>query len=63
MRLSYTVALLRLMELARGSGADFTYGPTSLDAIDSQGLVISGPDVSGVELALAEIPGLYRSDD
>lgn len=61
-RLAYAVALLALMEHARQSGEDFEYGPLDLSAAEDQGLVISGHDVSGAELALAGIPGLYRSD-
>jgi len=62
MRLAYSVALLRLMEYARSGREEFKFGPVDLDALEDQGLVVSGPDLSGVLTILADIPGLYLSD-
>lgn len=61
MRLAYSVALLRLMEYARESQAQFEFGPMSLEALAEQGLMVSG-DVTGVQERLADIPGLFLSE-
>jgi hypothetical protein len=61
MRLSYSVALLHLLEYARESREEFEYGPMSLAALDNQGLTICGPKLDGVQKVLADIPGLYLS--
>lgn len=63
MSLAYSVALLYLLEYARESGDDFEYGPMSLEALQDQGLVVSGSRLEGVQRVLAEIPGLYLSDE
>jgi hypothetical protein len=57
------VALLLLMEHARESKDKFDFGPMDLDALENQGLVISGPDLAGAQKILADIPGLYLSDE
>ena len=61
MRLSYSVALMLLMEHARGTGEEFEYGPLSLDALEEQGLRVTGTRLEGVQKVLADIPGLYLS--
>lgn len=61
--LAYSVALLFLLEHARASADDFSYGPVDLDALDAQGLVVSGPRLDSVAKVLAGIPGLYRSEE
>lgn len=63
MELAYVVALLLLMEYARASDDRFTYEPMCLEALRDQGLLVSGPRLDGVRKVLAEIPGLYLSDD
>lgn len=63
MRLAYSVALLLLMERARESKDVFEFGPMDLDALENQGLVVSGLDLAGVQEILAGIPGLYLSDE
>jgi hypothetical protein len=63
MQLAYAVALLHLLEYARESRAVFEYGPMSLAALEDQGLTISGPRLAGAQKVLAEIPGLYLSDE
>ena len=63
MRLSYSAALLRLLEYARESREDFEYGPMRLTALDNQGLTVCGPQLDGVRKVLAEIPGLYLSEE
>ena len=62
MRLAYSVALLRLMEYSRESKASFEFGPMNLDALENQGLVISG-DVAGAAKMLAGVEGLFLSDE
>jgi hypothetical protein len=62
MRLAYSVALLELMEYARESKASFEFGPMNLDALENQGLVISG-DVAGAAKVLAGVEGLFLSED
>ena len=63
MSLAYSVALLYLMEYARMSREDFEYGPMDLAALEDQGLTVSGPRLDGVMKALADIPGLYLSEE
>jgi hypothetical protein len=63
MQLAYAVALLHLLEYARESREVFEYGPMSLAALEDQGLTISGPRLDGARKVLAEIPGLYLSDE
>ena len=59
MPLSYSVALLHLLEYARESREDFSYGPMYLAALADQGLTVSGARLDGVQKVLADIPGLY----
>jgi hypothetical protein len=61
-RAVYASALLALVQYARTSAASFQFGPMSLDAIDSEGLAVSG-DTDGAEQVLAGIPGLVQQDD
>lgn len=63
MDLAYAVALLYLLEYARASREDFEYGPMDLAALKDQGLTISGPRLIEVQKVLADIPGLYPSDE
>jgi len=50
------------MEYARYSKDHFEFGPMDLDALEDQGLVVSG-DVSGAVKVLEGIPGLYLTDE
>jgi hypothetical protein len=63
MRLAYSLALLLLMEYSRSSKDVFEFGPLNLDALENQGLVLSGPDLAGAQKVLADIPGLYLSGE
>jgi hypothetical protein len=63
MRLGYSVALLLLMEHARTSKDKFSFGPWDLDALEDQGLIISGLELEGARVVLAGIPGLFLSED
>lgn len=63
MRLAYSVALLLLMEHAWITHDKFEFGPMDLDALEAQGLVISGPDLEGARVVLAGVPGLFLSED
>jgi hypothetical protein len=63
MNIAYAVALLYLLEYARSSREDFEYGPMDLAALHDQGLIVSGSRLDGVQKVLAEIPGLYLSDE
>jgi hypothetical protein len=60
MPLSYSVALLHLLEYARASREDFEYGPMYLAALADHGLAVSGTRLDGVRKVLAEVPGLYE---
>ena len=63
-RYTYAAALLRLVELARAhTGPAFAFGPLSLDAMEDQGLEVSGPDLAAVTDVLAGVPGLVASPD
>jgi hypothetical protein len=63
MRLAYSVALLFLIEHARDSKDSYEFGPMNLDALEDQGLVVTGADLAGVQKILADIPGLFLSED
>jgi hypothetical protein len=54
------VALYELVTYARDHVEDFTFGPVDLDALEHQGLAVSGPDLAGVRAELARIPGLIQ---
>lgn len=57
---AYALALLRLIEHARASTDDFTFGPLSLAACERDGLTVTGPDLSGPVGVLAAISGLAQ---
>lgn len=60
-RYSYARALLALVETARTwEGPAFRITPMNLAAMERNGLTVSGPDLSGVEAALASVPGLIE---
>ncbi len=63
MRLSYSVALLLLMEHSWTSKDVFEFGPMDLDALENEGLVLSGRDLEGARVILAGIPGLFLSEE
>ena len=63
MSLSYSVALLHLLEYACASREAFEFGPMSLAALADQGLAVSGVNLAGVQKVLAEVPGLYLSEE
>jgi hypothetical protein len=52
------MALRALTEFARTSGAQGFYGPVSLPRLESEGLLVSGPDADAAAGALAVVPGL-----
>jgi hypothetical protein len=63
-RIIYARALVNLLRRARSGDDDFTFGPLMLAALQDQGLVISGPSVSGwVDDFLKQVPGIYRADE
>jgi hypothetical protein len=63
-RITYAHALVNLLKRARSGSDDFTFGPLTLAALEYQGLLVSGPGVSGwADDFLKQIPGLYRSDE
>lgn len=51
-------ALLSVVQYARESDEDFTFGPISLKALDRDGLVVKGDNLRGVLRVLNEILGL-----
>lgn len=59
-RYSYAQALTALVEYARGSADDFEVYPADLNLMESQGLAVTGPDLSGVRETLGKIPGLVE---
>ena len=59
----YAHAIIALSEYARGSGEDFDFGPVMLDALDAQGLTVTGPDLELVKRLLDKVPGLRISDE
>lgn len=54
----YVLALVLLMEYARGHDEEFVFGPADPAALRAGGLVISGADLAGPSLVLAGVPGL-----
>ena len=57
----YALALVALVRHARTHPhPDFQFGPLDLRALDHQGLVISGPDLSAVSEVMSEVPGLIE---
>jgi hypothetical protein len=62
-RLPYALALRDLAEYAHfHPDPDFTFGPMTLERMESEGLVISGPGLEGVKALLSSVPGLVESD-
>jgi hypothetical protein len=62
-RLPYALALTALAEYAHlHPDPDFTIGPMDLERVESEGLVISGPDLTGVKARLERVPGLVEWD-
>ena len=59
-RYPYALAVCELAEYARGSTDDFEVSPASVDAMEHQGLAVSGPDLAGVRAVLEKIPGLIE---
>jgi len=63
-RIIYATALVSLTKRARSSDEKFTFGPLDMDALEDQGLLISGPDILGwADDFLRQVPGLYRSEE
>ncbi len=62
--LSYTLAILKLVEHSRKSPEDprIEFGPMTLEGMITHGLVVTGPDLSEVGKLLSEVPGLVESD-
>lgn len=60
-RFIYSRALVALVEYARDNPQpEFSFGPMSLKAMESQGLTVSGTDLSGVTDVLSRIHGLSQ---
>lgn len=62
MPLAYAYAVILLTEHARTSGEEFDFGPLDQAAMRRSGLVVTGPDLTGVTEVLAGLPGLVRAD-
>lgn len=60
--LSYSLAILQLVEHARGTSGDYEFGPLTLEGLTTHGLVVTGPDLEEVEELLAGVPGLVESE-
>jgi hypothetical protein len=55
----YAMGIVELFRYARAHPVpDFTFGPFDLKALESQGLLVSGPDLTGVADLLEGVPGL-----
>jgi len=59
-RYAYAQALTALVTYAREHDEDFAAGPLDLSALEHQGLVVTGPDLSGVQAVLGKIHGLIE---
>jgi hypothetical protein len=59
-RYAYSRAVLALAEYARAHGEDFEVSPRSVDAMEHQGLAVTGPDLDGVRAVLDADPGLVE---
>lgn len=60
----YSTAVEALLVHARTSSDRFTFGPMSPEAMESQGLAVTGPDLAGVSDVLSRVPGLvFRPDE
>lgn len=58
-RASYAIALRDVIIYARAHPEpDFAFGPIDLNALEEQGIVVSGEDLTGVSDVLAKVPGL-----
>ena len=58
----YARALLELATYARTHKDDFSLGPLDLSALEHQGLIVTGPDLTGVREMLSTIPGLVQEE-
>jgi hypothetical protein len=60
-RVSYCLALIGLVELARVPGTPvFHFGPMDLTALERNGLLVSGDNLDYVQAVLAKVPGLSQ---
>jgi hypothetical protein len=60
-RYAYGYALLLLTEQAREhDGEPFVFGPLTLEALEVQGLQVSGEDLQAVTDSLSRAPGLVK---
>ena len=57
---AYARALLELTIYARTHEDNFSAGPLKLDALEHQGLTVTGPDLAGIREVLDKIPGLVQ---
>jgi hypothetical protein len=62
-RLVYARALVALVEHARASSDDYTFGPLELAELARHGLVVSGPHMASVAQVLREVTGLVPEPD
>lgn len=60
MPMAYAQALVKLTRYAREHDDEFDFGPLDLASMRRSGLVVSGPDLSGVAAVLSGIPGLVE---
>ena len=61
-RVSYSHGLIALVEYSREHPEpDFVFGPLTLGALESQGLVLSGTDLDGPAGRLSAVAGLTET--
>lgn len=58
----YAEAILALVEHARDSSDDFTFGPLRLADCVRSGLELMGPDLTDAIVILSAIPGIDQAD-
>ena len=51
-------AVVTLLEHARATSNDFTFGPLRLAALERDGLLLEGPDIGAAVTLLAAVPGI-----
>ena len=60
-RVAYARLIIAVVQYARDNPEpDFSFGPLSVTALESQGFVLSGPDTGPVSEVIARVPGVVE---